>query len=130
MPYFIPNVRSLQGRPLVGNGDCAQLIKLLTPGLKGRPASSWKQGARVLDTTALNPGTAIATFVDGKYPDNQSGQHAALFVSYAGKAIWVMDQWKNDKRKPTVSMRLIHPAPPRAASLSNNPDAFYVIELR
>lgn len=130
MPFFHPNVRSLEGHQLVGNGDCAQLIKLLTPGLTGRPASMWKQGARVLDTTALLPGTAIATFVNGKYPDNESGQHAAFFLSYAGKAIWVMDQWKNDKKKLGVSSRLIHPGPPRGGRLSNNAEAFYVIELR
>jgi hypothetical protein len=130
MPYFIPNVRSLEGTPLVGNGDCAQLVKMLTPGLKGRPASMWKQGARVLDTTALRPGTAVATFVDGQYPDNESGQHAAFFLSYAGKAIWVMDQWKNDNRKPKVSSRVISPKPPSGGRLSNSSEAFYVIELR
>jgi len=90
----------------------------------------WKPGARVLDTKNLMPGTAIATFWQGRYPQHPSGQHAAFFLSYAGKAIWVMDQWKNDERKPTVSSRLIHPRPPRAGSLSNSSDAYYVIELR
>jgi hypothetical protein len=129
MPYFVPDVRSLEGKPLVGKGDCVELIKELVPGLQGKSTTAWRQGARVLDTTALLPGTAIATFVDGRYPDNESGQHAALFVAYAGKAIWVMDQWKGDKRKPAVSMRMIYPKPPQGGSLSNSSQAFYVIEL-
>lgn len=129
MPFFIQNVRSLEGKKLVGKGDCVDLIKALVPGLMGLPTSMWRPGKRVLDTTALLPGTAIATFVNGRYPDNDSGQHAALFMAYAGKSIWVMDQWKNDTKKKAVSARIIRPPPPRTVSLSNNPAAFYVIEV-
>lgn len=129
MPYFIPNVRDLEGIPLVGEGDCVELVKSLVPGLKGLSTGMWRQGARVLDTSGLRPGVAIATFVDGRYPHNPSGQHAALFLGYAGGSIWVIDQWKDDPRKPTVSKRLIYPKPPRTGSLSNSAGAFYVIEL-
>jgi hypothetical protein len=131
MPFFAPDVRQLEGALLIGEGDCVELIKAIVPGLKGLPTSMWRQGPRVLDTTTLLPGTAIATFVDGRYPRNDSGQHAALFIAYAGQSIWVMDQWKNDPRKPKVSKRLIRPGPPRGqGSLSNDSRAFYVIELR
>lgn len=130
MPYFTPYVRSLEGQPLVGKGDCVELIKELVPGLMGLPTSMWRQGARVLDTSGLRAGVAIATFVDGRYPRNTSGQHAALFLAYSGSAIWVVDQWKDDPRKPNVSRRLIYPKPPRAGRLSNSAGAFYVIERR
>lgn len=129
MPYFIPNVRSLEEHALVGGGDCVDLIKEMVPGLRHLPTSMWKQGARVVDTQGLLPGTAIATFIDGRYPHHQHGQHAALFLANAGAGIWVIDQWKNDPRKPTVSRRLIYPHPPRGGNMSNSADAFYVIEL-
>jgi hypothetical protein len=87
MPFFIPNVRSLEEHAPVGKGDCVELIKGTVPGLEGLPTAMWRPGARVLDTTALRPGTAIATFVDGRYPRHPSGQHAALFLAYAGSAI-------------------------------------------
>lgn len=70
--------------------------------------------------------------MNGTYPNGKSGQHAAFFLKHAGAAIWVMDQWKSDEKKPRVSKRLIHPGGPVSAetSLSNNADAFYVIELK
>lgn len=134
MPFFVPNVRALDGTPQVGKGDCVELIKALTPGLKGLSTTAWRKGANVLDTTALLPGTAIATFVDGRFPHNETGQHAAFFVAYAGKAIWVMDQWKDDPKKLTVSKRIIHAGRTRKdgtfLDLSNSSQAFSVIELR
>lgn len=129
MPFFYVNVRALEKAPLVGGGNCVDLIKGLVPGLKGIPTSAWHQGARVLDTSALTPGTAIATFENGHYPNHPHGNHAALFVAYGGQAIWVMDQWKN---KPTVSMRVIHPGRQakdgRFIDPSNSSQAFYLIE--
>lgn len=129
MPFVVPSVRSLERHPLVGSGDCVDLIKAFIPRLASLSTRMWKAGERVIDTTNLRPGTAIATFVDGKYPQNTSGQHAAFFLAYAGKAIWVMDQWKNDHMKPHVSARLIHPKPPQAGRLSNSSEYYYVIEL-
>lgn len=130
MPFIATNVRSLEEHALVGHGDCVDLIKEMVPGLHGLPTSAWKPGERVVDSKGLRPGTAIATFVDGRYPHNSSGQHAALFLAYAGAAIWVVDQWKNDPQKPTVSRRLIYPRPPRGGHMSNSAGSFYVIERR
>jgi hypothetical protein len=132
MPHVYAAVDALQGQALVGAGDCVELVKQFAPGLKGKFASTWRAGAKVIDTKELKRGTAIATFVDGKYPDNKTGQHAAFFLAHAGAAIWVMDQWKGDKAKPTVSKRLVYPGGPASlnAALSNNANAFYVIELK
>ncbi|MDB5933791.1 MAG: hypothetical protein JWQ01_1135 [Massilia sp.] len=132
MPHVYSAVDSLGGHQLVGKGDCVDLVKEYAPGLKGWKASQWRQGAKVLETRGLKRGTAIATFVDGRYPDNKTGQHAAFFLKHAGAAIWVMDQWKNDENKPRVSKRLIYPGGPVSANtrLSNNAAAFYVIETK
>lgn len=134
MGYVYPAVRTLEGKALIGSGDCVELIKHFAPGLIGMPTAFWKQGAHVIDVAAtLRPGTAIATFVNGRYPQHRTGQHAAFFVRTAGAGIWVIDQWKGDpKNKPTVSMRHI----PRRGRLadgsfinpSNNAEAFFVIE--
>jgi hypothetical protein len=129
MPFVMPRARSLQGHPLVGTGDCVELVKLV-PGLTGHSAHlEWRPGKRVLDTDDLPVGTAIATFSNGRYPDHDTGQHAALFLGYDGKsAFWVMDQWKNDKYKPHVSARIIYSNHP--GGMSNSAEYFYVIELK
>ena len=132
MPFTYTAVDTLQNTPLVGGGDCVDLIKELAPGLRGRPTSSWKPGALVIDSPGLRRGTAIATFVDGRYPNNRTGQHAAFFLARAGAGFWVMDQWRADGRKPRVSKRYIAPGAMTGvhSNLSNRADAFYVIELR
>lgn len=123
-------VDSLQDTPLVGKGDCVELVKQYAPILKGKFASTWQQGAKVMDTPDLKRGTAIATFVDGRSPDKPTGQHAAFFLKHAGAGMWVMDQWKNDPLKPRVWRRLVPAGGPGAlySSLSNNAQAFFVIE--
>lgn len=131
MPHVYGAVDGLQGRSLVGEGDCVELVKAFAQGLSGKPTSMWRQGAKVTEAADLKRGTAIATFVDGKYPNNHTGQHAAFFLKSAGAGIWVMDQWKNDEKKPKVSRRFIGPGGPGAeySRRSNNANAFYVIEL-
>lgn len=132
MPYRYPNPRSLEKHPLVGGGNCVDLIKELVPGLKGLPTSAWRQGERVLDARALLSGTAIATFEHGRYPNRPHGNHAAIFVAFGGQAIYVMDQWKSDGRKPWISMRVIHTGITMIDGSfidpSNSSQAFYVIE--
>lgn len=93
----------------------------------------WKQGATVKGNLKILKGTAIATFVDGKYPSNGHNNHAAFYISQTKNGIWVMDQWPGDvDAKPTVSKRFI---PSRGKKKdgsfdrpSNNADAFSIIE--
>jgi hypothetical protein len=133
MPFVYKEVRQLAGKALVGTGDCVELVKALAPGLKGIPTIAWRPGEHVVDVAhRLAPGTAIATFKDGHYPHGHTGQHAAFFVSSAGAGIWVMDQWKNDPRKPVVSLRHIERKGKYPDGTwkdpSNNAEAFSVIE--
>lgn len=134
MPYVYLEVKSLERHELIDGADCVALIKALAPGLKGLATSSWRPGIRVAGSRGLQPGTAIATFVDGRYPNKSTGNHAAFFLSYAGSAIWVMDQWKNDDKRPWVAARLIRPGlKDRGGTLrdpSNAAEAYYVIEMK
>lgn len=134
MPFVYREVQQLEKQPHVDRGDCVALIKAVTAGLKGLPTSSWRPGKRVVDTTGLQPGTAIATFENGRYPNRPTGNHAAFFLSYAGRALWIMDQWKGDARKPKISARLISPGLKNKDGTFRRPgdaaDNFYVIELK
>ncbi|RYH65631.1 MAG: hypothetical protein EON54_05515 [Alcaligenaceae bacterium] len=53
----------------------------------------WREGATVKGNLLLTKGTVIATFVNGKYPNKPTGNHAALYVSQDASGITVVDQW-------------------------------------
>jgi hypothetical protein len=81
MPYVYSEVDELDQDPpplpAVGDGSCVALIKHYVPGLKGVPTSAWRAGDNVLDLGAqVKRGTAIATFVKGRYPSQPHGNHA------------------------------------------------------
>lgn len=64
------------------------------------PTSGWRPGPRVVDLSYLNPGTVIANFMDGRFP-NRHGYRAALFMEFGPRGmtngrpsiIKVMDQF-------------------------------------
>lgn len=69
---------------------------------------------------------------DGKFPRQDTGQHACLFVAHAGAGIWVVEQYQLSRRVVFRHMGL-----PQASaqnpdgswqSRSRNPLAFSVIE--
>lgn len=129
MSYIYSLVSTLEGKPKVGNQQCVALVRhyAVIP-----PTPTWQAGAHVLDGGMIVPGTAIATFVNGHYPNNPHGNHAAFYMRTEGNCIVVMDQWANDPNKPTISSRRICPKGQHAdgsyVDPSNNADAFYVIE--
>lgn len=137
MPYIFSNANRLGGTEKVGTTDCVALVQFYA----GVPNHRlWKPGERVLDNPNVRMGTAIATFVNGRYPNNDTGQHAAFFLRHdaPGKGFWVMDQWKDRPAKPPrpVTAHLLHSRGVKQNSdgswwyASNNADAFSVIELR
>jgi hypothetical protein len=83
MPEVYLDVRSLEGKPKEGNGECVSLVKNLTAvGWTGK----WRQGDAVVANNSIQQGTAIATFVDGRYANQSHGNHATLAsASSAGK---------------------------------------------
>jgi len=73
----------------IGDGECVDLIKHCT----GAPLTRfWKPGDFVFGSN-IEPGTAIATFKNGKYP-NITGYHAAIYSHQDENGIYAWDQWK------------------------------------
>jgi hypothetical protein len=137
MPFVYSDVDSLKTippPPAVGDGNCVDIIKYYVPGLKGVPTSAWRAGANVLELgNKVERGTAIATFVGGRYPNKPHGNHAAIVLKVMSSGIWVLDQWKG---KEGITVRLIPIPSPRKQynrdgsfmNPSDNALAFYVIE--
>lgn len=128
MSYIYSKVDELEDEPVVGSHQCVALVQKYA----GAPVTTaWRQGDAVLGNATMKKGTAIATFVDGRYPNRSHGNHAALFVRAAGNGIWIMDQWKN-KNKTRISLRLItsrgKDKQGRYIRPSENADAYSVIE--
>jgi len=127
------DVEGLEDHKPFRDGECVALVQSVT-GVG--PTSSWRTGPRVVDLLYLNPGTVIAKFVDGRFP-NRHGYHAALFIGFtrsvSGKvmSIRVMDQWRS--RQPyVVKARDIYPKGKshregNRYSDSDNADQFYVV---
>lgn len=124
MSYIYKDVSSLENQPKVGTRQCVALIREFA---NAPPASTWKQGAQVVGNSTIKKGTAIATFVRGRYHNLSSGNHAAFFLGFAPNGFWVMDQWKNDSDKPLISSRLIR-ARRVGANPGDNANAYSVIE--
>jgi hypothetical protein len=66
MPYVYADVDALEGVARAGNGQCVAIVK--TYG--GAPQTAlWTEGSIVKGSQTIAKGTAIATFVNGKYPN-------------------------------------------------------------
>lgn len=135
--YRYMQASMLRGKPLVRDGECVGLVQHYT---RAPHTRLWREGLRVVDGPyVLMPGTAIATFVGGRYPQFGHGnRHAAFFLHYGpfdheGKptGIWIMEQ---SIRLRTIQARYIprfgFPKLPSGIwqQASDNADAFYVIE--
>jgi len=113
-PYVATKYR--QFTRMVGDGECVPLVEKATGAPV--PATSWREGKSLADHPDIPEGTAIATFVNGKYPNAPAGNHAAIFVRYAtvnGRdaiiidAIIIYDQyWNRDHTKHFIGERPIY----------------------
>lgn len=104
MSYIYAKIDDLDESDLVGSHQCVALVQHYA---KAPITSMWKEGAAVFGNKTIAKGTAIATFVGGKYPNHSHGNHAAFYVSQDATGIWVMDQWKSDE-KLLVTKRHLH----------------------
>jgi hypothetical protein len=128
MSYIYDEIDALENTELVGSHQCVALVQHYA---RAPQSTLWKAGGTVKGNLLIAKGTAIATFVDGKYPSHASGNHAAFFVSQDAGGIWIMDQWNNLERKPKVSKRYILSRGKKDNSYinpSNNADAYSIIE--
>jgi hypothetical protein len=104
---------------VVGDGHCVAFIKACA----GAPETEkWKAGKKVRKAE-IPIGTAIATFKDGKYAGNVTGNHAAIYDGQDTKGIFVWDQWKGQPvHRRHIEFRGGKGSP------SNDGDTFSVIE--
>jgi len=120
MPYIANDYAHRSMRSAVGSGQCVALVQEWA----GAPTtSSWRQGTRVKGNGALiSRGTAIATFVNGVYPNHAHGNHAAIFIDEVpGVGIKVIDQWSGQVPHERTIRYGGHGG-------SNDGDGFFVIE--
>lgn len=89
----------------IGTGQCAALIQHYVKGIG--LTKTWVPGPRVqdLDPASIPKGTVIATFWNGKYPNESSGNHVAFYLSHSAKGIKVVEQWKGVTVKEARSKR-------------------------
>jgi hypothetical protein len=131
MPYVCNDPDSYLTK-VIGDGQCVSFVQIAA-GAPGHQA--WTEGKKISKGDApLAKGTAIATFIDGKYPNHKHGNHAAIYIGQNEQGIQVYDQWVSKdnhtgaiKYQP-VHMRTIkfHVIP--GGSLSNDGNAFSVIK--
>lgn len=129
MPYIYSQVDDLEGTAKVGSKQCVVLVQHYA----GAPqAHAWTEGDAVVGNLSIARGTAVATFVNGRYPNKRSGNHAGLFVSQDQGGIWIMDQWSSDTSKPLVSKRYLRRNGVNKEGTyvdpSNNADAFSIVK--
>lgn len=129
MAYIYSQAKSLDNSEKVGTFECVALVQHYT---NAPITSAWSEGERVMGNKTLSPGTAIATFVDGRYPNSAHGNHAAFYLGQVSNGIYVVDQWKDMVAKPKISKRFIRTKGKNKSGTyidpSNNADAFSVIE--
>ena len=114
------------GGPSVGTGECVPLVQQAT----GAPSSRlWRPGPVVQGNTAIQPGTAIATFdSNGRYTG-----HAAIYLGQNEHGLRVVDQWNNRDREDHIisqkspGKRTLYFNDPRHARV-NRGESYRVVE--
>ena len=126
MPYICSGIDTHVGKS-VGNGQCVAFVQECA---KVPQANMWRAGLKVqcaLSGIGIKPGTAIATFFNGRYPNRATGNHAAIYIRHTTSAIYVWGQWANDEKRVGVHERPIY-----FRNGTGNPvddgDNYYVIE--
>lgn len=115
---FMPAVRDAQGRI-----ECVQLLKAL---MAAPRTLLWQEGRRLKAVwDEVRPGTAIATFKKGRYPQSGRGnRHAAIFLRASEAGIYVLDQFAG---QPQAGERFIPWHNPRDRGASNNASAYSTV---
>ena len=90
MAYVCSDPEKYRGKA-VGSGQCVAFVQ--TAAGVGH-TSGWSPGQQVKGNVYITPGTAIATFINGIYPNQSRGNHAAIYISHDDHGIKVWDQWK------------------------------------
>jgi hypothetical protein len=125
MEHVYDGAAALQRHREVGDGKFVALIQSYTKvGYTGR----WRAGSPVLNNREIRSGTAIATFVNGRWPGLKRGNHAAFFLRQGVNGFWVIDQYAARQLVQSRFIEIRSSRPGQAHSLSDDARAFYVIE--
>ena len=105
-----------------GNTECVEFVQQTTDAPE---TTLWIKGIKVMDAPEgkIEKHTAIATFVEGKYPTD-ADKHAAIYLSHDAAGIWVLDQWNS---QASVKKRRIKSKVTAGTLRSNDASCFYVI---
>jgi hypothetical protein len=129
-PHVLGVLTGHEKKPYVNGKGNAECVEFIRQSLDAPHTSKWREGGKIhrLSPGESDPvarGTAIATFVDGEYPQTgNSGKHAAIYLGQNTEGIQVLDQWNGQGH---VEKRTI-PWTPRRPGLSNDGNAFSVAE--
>lgn len=107
-----------------GRTECVELIK----GLLDAPSTrQWQEGRKLKPHAKdIQPGTAIATFVNGRYPQTRrrGNKHAAIFLRATEQGIYVLDQFVHQQR---AQERFIPWHNPRDRRAANNASTYSTV---
>lgn len=117
---IMPAVRNERGR-----AECVQLLKTL---MDAPLTEHWHEGRKLkVSWSEVQPGTAIATFKGGRYPQRLKGhgnKHAAIFLRASETGIYVFDQFAGAR---VASERFIPWHNPRNRKPSNNATSYSTV---
>jgi len=108
-----------------GRVHCVQLLRAL---MNAPLTDHWHEGRKLKTSwSEVKPGTAIATFKQGRYPQRQKGhggKHAAIFLRATDSGIYVFDQFSGAR---VATERFIPWHNPRDRKLSNNAASYSTV---
>jgi hypothetical protein len=127
MPKILTNPEQTEGRAYRNSQGETQCVELIKQTLGAPRTAEWRAGRKIRPGDRdIARGTAIATFVDGRYPQTGAGgKHAALYLEQNEAGIVVLDQWK---AQGVVKRRTIRWKPLSPGSKSNDANAYSEIE--
>jgi hypothetical protein len=129
MPHVYKDARKLEKKDKIGDMECVYLVKHFA-GLGW--TGSWREGAPVVGNKTIAEGTAIATFVGGKWPGLSTGNHSGFYLGQVSNGIYIIDQWPNMMQKPKISKRFLYRLGKdkngKFINPTENADAFSIIE--
>ncbi len=107
-------------------GECATGVQWVFQ-KAGKPlglVKTWKEGVKVKGND-IRPGTAIATFQNGKY----RADHAAVLIEERKDGLWVWDQFNNSANgQPKPWGKRLLRFTNNKKDRSNNGELFHVVE--
>ena len=72
--------------------ECVALTKFFS---RAPCTSCWRKGVPVMGSN-IAPGTAVATFVNGRYPQTDVPKNSGIFVKHIPNGFTIIDQWEGN----------------------------------